>query len=101
ARLRDFIDLRQDVRLLQRHLRTGARPPDPYAFRYTAEARAIRHRDHGMALLSAVGAFLAVAVNCAFWIATGWPDGAFAPMMAAIACSFFATFDDPAPYIIG
>lgn len=101
ARLRDFIDLRQDVRLLQRHLRSGAPPPDPFAFSYTAEARAIRHRDHGMALLSAVGAFIAVIVNCAFWIGTGWPDGASAPMMAAIACSFFAAFDDPAPYIVG
>ena len=53
-----------------------------------------------MALLSAIGAFIAVIVNCAFWIATGWPDGASAPMMAAIACSFFAAFDDPAPHII-
>jgi uncharacterized membrane protein YccC len=100
ARLRDFIDLRQDVRLLQQHLRYGAPPPAPCAFSYTAEARTIRHRDRGMALLSAVGAFIAVIVNCAFWIATGWPDGASAPMMAAIACSFFAAFDDPAPYIV-
>lgn len=100
ARLRDFIDLRQDLRLLQRHLWTGEPPPDPYAFDYTAKARTIRHRDHGMALLSAVGAFIAVLVNCAFWILTGWPDGASAPMMAAIACSFFAAFDDPAPYIV-
>lgn len=100
ARLRDFIDLRQDVRQLQQHLHSGARPPDPFAFSYTGEARTIRHRDHGMALLSAVGAFIAVMVNCAFWIGTGWPDGASAPMMAAIACSFFAAFDDPAPYII-
>ncbi|AGK59134.1 efflux transporter permease, aromatic acid exporter family protein [Hyphomicrobium denitrificans 1NES1] len=100
ARLRDFIDLRQDVRLLQQHLRSGTRPPDFFAFSYTAKARTIRHRDHGMALLSAVGAFIAVVVNCAFWISTGWPDGASAPMMAAIACSFFAAFDDPAPYIV-
>jgi uncharacterized membrane protein YccC len=54
-----------------------------------------------MALLSSVGAVLAVLVNCAFWIGTGWPDGASAPLMAAVVCSFFAAFDDPAPYIIG
>lgn len=101
ARLRDFIDLRQDVRFLQRHLRTGAPPPEPFAFHYTARARTIRHRDHGMALLSSVGAVLAVLVNCAFWIGTGWPDGASVPLMAAVVCSFFAAFDDPAPYIIG
>jgi uncharacterized membrane protein YccC len=100
ARLRDFIDLRQDLRLLQRHLWTGAQPPHPFAFDYTAAARTIRHRDHGMALLSAVGAFIAVIVNCIFWILTGWPDGASAPMMAAIVCSFFATFDDPTPSMV-
>ena len=100
ARLRDFIDLRQDVRLLQQFLRDGRPLETPFAFSYTAKAQSIRHRDHGMALLSAVGAFLAVVVTCAIWIASGWPDGSAAPMMAAVGCSLFAAFDDPAPFII-
>jgi uncharacterized membrane protein YccC len=100
ARLRDFIDLRQDTRLLQRHLADGTPITEKLAFRYTAEARVIRHRDHGMALLSAVGAFLSVVLACAIWIATGWPDGSGAPMMAAVACCFFAAQDDPAPFIV-
>ena len=101
ARLRDFIDLRQDARLLQRHIAEGTPVTEPLAFRYTAAARTIRHRDHGMALLSAVGAFLSIVLTCAIWIATGWPDGAGAPMMAAVGCSFFAAQDDPAPFIVG
>ncbi|CAA2137759.1 FUSC family protein [Methylobacterium bullatum] len=100
ARLRDFIDLRQDTRLLQRHIADGTPVTENFAFRYTAKARAIRHRDHGMAVLSAGGAFLSVVLSCAIWIATGWPDGSGAPMMAAVACCFFAAQDDPAPFIV-
>ena len=101
GRLIDFIDLRQDTRLLQRHMADGSPVHEHLAFRYTAAARTIRHRDHGMAVLSAIGVFLSILLTCAIWIATGWPDGAGAPMMAAVACSFFAAQDDPAPAILG
>ncbi|WP_411901680.1 FUSC family protein [Methylorubrum thiocyanatum] len=100
ARLRDFIDLRQDARILQRHIADGTPVTEAMTFRYTAAARTIRHRDHGMALLSAVGVFLTILVTCAIWIATGWPHGSAAPMMAAVGCSFFAAQDDPAPFIV-
>lgn len=100
ARLRDFIDLRQDARVLQRHIADGTPVTEQMTFRYTAAARTIRHRDHGMALLSAVGVFLSILVTCAIWIATGWPHGSAAPMMAAVGCSFFAAQDDPAPFIV-
>ncbi|AWN36365.1 FUSC family protein [Methylobacterium radiodurans] len=101
ARLVDFIDLRQDARLLQRHIADGTPVTEDLAFRYTAAARTIRHRDHGMAVLSAIGVFLSIVIAASIWIATGWPDGAGAPMMAAVACSFFAAQDDPAPFILG
>lgn len=101
ARLRDFIDLRQDARLLQRHIIDGTPVSEELAFRYTAAARTIRHRDHGMAVLSAVGVFLVVLLTCWIWIATGWPDGSGAPMMASVGCCFFAAQDDPAPSILG
>jgi uncharacterized membrane protein YccC len=101
ARLRDFIDLRQDARLLQRHIIDGTPVREELAFRYTAAARTIRHRDHGMAILSAVGVFLVVLLTCWIWIATGWPDGSGAPMMASVGCCFFAAQDDPAPSILG
>ncbi len=100
ARLRDFIDLRQDARILQRHIADGTPVTEALTFRYTAAARTIRHRDHGMALLSALGVFLTILVTCAIWIATGWPHGSAAPMMAAVGCSLFAAQDDPAPFIV-
>lgn len=57
------------------------------------------HRDHGMALRSALAAVLAILLCCGFWIATGWSTGAAAPMMAGVFCCFFATQDDPGPAI--
>ena len=58
-------------------------------------ARAHRHIDKGMLLLSASTAFLATFGSCLFWIGSGWADGATAPMMAAILSSFFAGMDTP------
>jgi uncharacterized membrane protein YccC len=99
TRMKDFIDLRQDARILEAHVIEGRRLQQPLSFNYTAAARSIRHEDHGIALLSAFAAFLAVIIAGGFWIASGWPDGATAPMLAAVACSFFASVDDPVPGI--
>ena len=100
ARLEDFIDLRQDARGLQRHIVDGTPVRETLAFRYTAQARRIRHHDHGMALLSALAAVLSIVLASAIWIATAWPDGMSAPMLAAVGASFFAVQDDPAPQIV-
>jgi len=99
VRMKDFVDLRQDARMLEAHVIKGRQVQQPLLFRYTAAARAIRHEDHGMALRSAFAAFVAIIVSGAFWIASGWPDGSSAPMLAAVGCSFFAAFDDPTPGI--
>ncbi|WP_342111130.1 FUSC family protein [Methylobacterium sp. SI9] len=101
ARLRDVIDLREDLRVLRGHLQAGTAPAAPLAFSYTARVTRIRHRDYGLAAFSAFGVFVGLLVCCAIWIATGWPDGSAAPMMGAVACCLFATQDDPAPQILG
>jgi uncharacterized membrane protein YccC len=59
----------------------------------------VLHKDTGLALLSSFAAVLAICLCCAFWIATAWPAGSAAAMMAAVFCSFFATMDDPVPAI--
>jgi uncharacterized membrane protein YccC len=59
------------------------------------------HRDHVMALHSALAATFAIAVISAFWIATAWPEGAAAATLAAVACAFFAAQDDPTPNMLG
>ncbi|STQ90330.1 FUSC family protein [Iodobacter fluviatilis] len=57
------------------------------------------HQDRAVAFRSALTAFLAITLSGAFWIASAWPSGMMAPVMAAVACSLFAALDNPAPAI--
>jgi uncharacterized membrane protein YccC len=99
ARLTYLVDIRQDCRILQRHVaKDWGRLREPLA--YPVDIVSERHVDHGMALLSAASAVVAILALSAAWILTGWPDGGMAATMAAVACSFFAVQDDPAPGIM-
>ncbi len=99
-RLRELVDISHDCRALRRAIAAGDDASRvELAFLPEAGAALVRHRDHGMALWSGAGAMIAILICCGFWIGTGWPDGASAPMMAAVGCSFFAAQDDPAPSI--
>ncbi|HEY1226877.1 MAG TPA: FUSC family protein, partial [Ramlibacter sp.] len=104
ARLRRLIDICVETRALRQHIDAGV------SGRLPAEVRKLPgdlnkvpasalHLDYGMAALSAFAAVFAVLLCCAFWILTGWPAGATAPMMCAVLCCFFSTQDDPAPFI--
>jgi uncharacterized membrane protein YccC len=99
-RLRELVDLARDCHALSEAIadNRGIASLD-LAFHPEGVAAAVRHRDRGLALWSAAGAAIAILICCAFWIGTGWPDGASAPMMAAVACSFFAAQDEPARFI--
>ncbi|MCP1841409.1 putative membrane protein YccC [Bradyrhizobium sp. USDA 4524] len=96
-RLRELVDISADCRALGDAIAAGRDISSvPLAFHPESGAAPVRHRDHGMALWSAAGAAVAILICCGLWIATGWADGASAPMMAAVACSFFAAQDEPA-----
>lgn len=96
-RLRELVDISADCRAVGDAIAAGQDISTvPLAFHPEAGAAPVRHRDHGMALWSAAGAAVAILICCGLWIATGWADGASAPMMAAVACSFFAAQDEPA-----
>ena len=100
SRLRELVDLSRDCRELTEAIADNRNVSTlDLAFHSEAGAAPVRHRDRGMALWSAAGAAVAILICCAFWIGTGWPDGASAPMMAAVACSFFAAQDEPARFI--
>ncbi|KJC42308.1 fusaric acid transporter [Bradyrhizobium sp. LTSP885] len=96
-RLRDLVDISADCRAIGDAIVASKDISSvALAFRPEAGAAPVRHRDHGMALWSAAGAAVAILICCGLWIATGWADGASAPMMAAVACCFFAAQDEPA-----
>ncbi|MDA9430757.1 FUSC family protein [Bradyrhizobium sp. CCBAU 51627] len=99
-RLRELVDLSRDCRELTEAIAENRSVSTlDLAFHSEAGAAPVRHRDRGLALWSAAGAATAILICCGFWIGTGWPDGASAPMMAAVACSFFAAQDEPARFI--
>ena len=99
-RLRELVDISEDCRTLGAAIAADQDTSQlPMAFQTEQGIAPARHRDHTLALWSAAGVIIAILVCCAFWIGTGWVDGASAPMMAAVACSFFASQDDPAPSI--
>lgn len=101
VRLRELADLVHDIIALRRQIRAEDPHPAKLTFAQGETIITLKHRDHLMALHSALAAILAVALISAFWIATAWPEGAGAASLAAIACAFFAAQDDPVPNIVG
>jgi uncharacterized membrane protein YccC len=99
-RLTELLDLRADCLVLHAAIQSGTREPGALRFQPDMQPPSLRHRDWSMAMLSGVAAGLTVALVCAGWIATAWPEGAVAAEMAAVACCFFATMDDPVPAIL-
>jgi uncharacterized membrane protein YccC len=95
-RLRELVDLRQDMRDLRRHIATGGGPlATPLVVKIEGSERL--HRDYAMPLLSGFSAVFTILVFCAFWIGTGWNAGGGAASLAGVACCLFAAFDDPTP----
>jgi uncharacterized membrane protein YccC len=102
ARLRRLVDICIETRTLRHHIDAGVHGRLPQSVRQLPGVPpSALHQDRGMALLSAFAAVFATLACCAFWILTGWPAGAAAPMMAAVLCCFFAGQDDPVPFIKG
>ena len=98
VRLRNLLNVFRDCQMLREAIAEG-RDPDSLALAFTPDAAspALLHRDHAHALWSAAGTALSVLACCAFWIATGWSDGATAPIFAAVLGSLLVTADDPLP----
>jgi uncharacterized membrane protein YccC len=97
-RLRHLVEIMQDCQSLREAIADG-RDPGQLLLAFTPDTStpAVQHRDHGLALWSAAATALSVLACCTFWIATGWTDGASAPVFAAIVGSFLAGVDDPVP----
>lgn len=98
VRLHELVSMVRQSRAIRAHVVDSAPEPQPAAA-HGALASPHQVRDHGLAVLSAVAAVFATMLVCGFWIVSGWPSGAGAAVMVAVACSFFAAQDDPAPAI--
>ena len=101
VRLGDLVIAHRDVRDLRDQLHTRTRVPlTPAVARLIGDVgkRAL-HVDHGVALRAAVGVVATILIGCAFWITTGWSDGAGAVMFAGVCCGLFGIADDPVPMV--
>jgi uncharacterized membrane protein YccC len=98
VRLHEFVAMVRHSRAIRHHVVDDAEAPTSVPG-IGAIAAPTQVRDYGLALLSAAAAVLATLLVCGFWIVTGWTAGAGAAVMVAVACSFFAAQDDPAPMI--
>lgn len=97
ARVRDLVQIWSDCITLRQDIVSGSRHALRWR-RYDAHLKGRpMHRDYGMAFLSGFSALLSTCIATAFWIASGWPQGSAAAMMAGIFCCIFATMDDPVP----
>ncbi|MFM0316823.1 FUSC family protein [Paraburkholderia nemoris] len=97
-RLKQVIDIWQDCRSL-RIIITREEGSWRPRFRHWRLGGTERFFDRGIMLFSTVSAGAAVVIACSLWISSGWADGANAATLAAVACCFFAAFDEPAPMV--
>lgn len=98
ARLQELVDLVEDCDALRAQIASGS--PDRRwrgKSRYRDFVRTTRHYDYPLMLLSAGLVVLATFISTQIWIFTGWDSGAGFVTMVAVACSFFAAMDRPAP----
>jgi uncharacterized membrane protein YccC len=100
VRLRELTDLVHDIKALRQQISEGRAHLPTLALAPADSRIVLHHRDHVMALHSALGAVVAIGLICAFWIASAWPEGSGAAALAAVGCAFFAAQDDPAPSIV-
>ncbi|WP_118181230.1 FUSC family protein [Paraburkholderia phosphatilytica] len=97
-RLRQVIDTWDDCWTLRAIIGGDSAPWRP-RFRHWRLGGTARYFDRGMMLFSVSTTVGAIVIACGLWISSGWADGASAVALAAVACSFFAALDEPAPQV--
>lgn len=96
--LGEWLDLWQDCRSLQWAIECSSQ--DDWQGVYRQRLGPITSfLDRGLILYSVLSTVSAIIVASAIWILLGWNEGGGAVAMAAVACCFFASMDDPAPQI--
>ncbi|WP_242526481.1 MULTISPECIES: FUSC family protein [Sphingomonadaceae] len=97
-RLQDLIRIHRDARELHAIILSPTTAPSPNIAAAIRNARAMPlHRDHGLALRSALATMATLGIGTAMWIATAWPDGSTAVVIACIICALFSHLDNPGP----
>nr|WP_210278135.1 FUSC family protein [Phyllobacterium myrsinacearum] len=100
ARLREIIDLWHDCLTLKEQIAQGRQAGRWMpAFRHRQVVGRNRYHDYALLFFSSASVVGVTFLACFIWIQTGWQSGAGFVMMTAVASSFFAAMDRPAPFI--
>ncbi|SDA29375.1 FUSC family protein [Sphingomonas sp. NFR15] len=101
SRLADLVQSHRAVRDLRDQIRSPSRAAVTPVVREALRSASKRtfHRDRPAALRAALGTVATMVIGCAFWIYSGWPDGAGAVLIAGVCCALFGNSDNPAPAI--
>ncbi|WP_106478468.1 FUSC family protein [Phytohalomonas tamaricis] len=98
-RLREWIDLWQDCRTLRAAIAAERDVKWTPVYRHWRLGISRRYFDRPLMIYSVLTTILGIFIASLIWIETGWHDGGSAVVLAAVACSFFAAMDEPAPQI--
>lgn len=99
-RLEELVQISLHSRLMRQHMLDNQKKASSPALEAEYIAIIRQSRDHKLVFFSAFSAALAILLACAIWIEGGWVHGGGAAIGVAVACSFFASQDDPAPGIL-
>lgn len=99
-RLEELVRISLHSRLMRQHVLNDRPTASSPALEAGYIAIIRQARDHKLAFFSAFSAASSLFLVCVVWIESGWIYGAGAAVAVAIACSFFAAQDDPAPAIL-
>jgi uncharacterized membrane protein YccC len=100
ARLYDLVDVWEDCLTLRNDIATGNdRIPGHLAAAAKFAGDPVLHLDTSRAWISGLAATAGILICCAFWIGTGWNEGAQAAQLTAVFCCIFSSLDNPLPAI--
>lgn len=98
--LRSLVDLWQDCsNLHQQFIHGHAEKPAELRYRVQQLVGGPRHYDHGLLAFSAASVALSIFCLSMLWFASGWEHGYSGVFIAAVSGCFFASQDNPAPFI--
>ncbi len=97
--LRALVWLWLDALALDSCFAAGHTAQSPTLRYHAHQLNGTRHHDYPLLAFAALGAGTLVLLACQLWYLSGWQHGYTGVFIAAVASCFFASQDNPAPFI--
>jgi len=93
ATLQNMVNRRHDCLVLKQKIIKRETCDQPYS-------TVARYVDYRQAAFYGLSVALYIMISCAFWIATGWPEGSIMALIGAVICCFFSSLDAPPTIVL-